>query len=168
MVCLKGEQNPNYRTGYCVKGVKCSLYNSWRAMKARCLNPNNPKYHRYGGRGIKIYEKWLNIKNFSEWALANGWQQGFSIDRINNDGDYTPENCRWVSVSENSRKKNTTKIDILTAQKIRSRINENWNELAKEYGCTLGNIWFIMHNFTHMPEGENYATKRKHLKGNNC
>ena len=164
MADISGKNNPNYKTGYCIKGVKCSLYNSWRNMKARCLNPKSPKYYRYGGRGIKICKEWLNIENFAAWSLSHGWKQGFSIDRINNDGDYCPENCKWVSVSKNSRKKSTTKIDILTAQKIRSRINENWYDLAKEYGCTHGNIWFIMNNFTHMPEGENYITKRK----NNC
>lgn len=151
---IRGNKNPNYKTGYCINGEKPSFYNSWQGMKARCLNKNHPKYKRYGGRGIKIYDGWMDIKGFSKWALENGWKEGLTIDRIDNDGDYCPENCIWVSVSENSRKKRTTKIDMITAQEIRSRINEDWNELAKEYGCTHGNIWFIMKNFTHVPEGE--------------
>lgn len=151
---FRGKNNPNYKTGYRIAGNKTSLYNSWQGLKARCLNVNHPKYKRYGGRGIKVCDEWLKIEGFAKWALSSGWKEGLTIDRIDNDGDYCPENCRWVSVSENSRKKRTTKIDIIKAQEIRSRINEDWNDLAKEYGCTHGNIWFIMHNFTHVPEGE--------------
>lgn len=155
---ISGIKNPNYRTGYCINGKQPSFYHSWRGMKERCLNKNNPKYKRYGGRGICICKDWLEIKNFAEWALRNGWKEGLTIDRIDNDGNYCPNNCRWVSVSENSRKKRTTKIDMITAQEIRERINEDWYELAKEYGCSHGNIWFIMHNLTHVPE--NCCSKR--------
>lgn len=158
------EKNPNYKTGYCIKGNTPSFYHSWQGMKARCFNKNNPKYKRYGGRGITICEDWLKIENFANWSLSNGWKEGMTIDRIDNDGNYCPENCRWVSLSENSRKKSTTKIDMITAQEIRSRINENWKELAKEYNCTEGNIWFIMNNFTHLPDENACATKIKEYK----
>lgn len=151
---FSGSKNPNYRTGYCIKGKTPSFYNTWQNMKGRCLRKTHPKYPRYGGRGITICNEWLDINNFANWALDNGWKEGLTLDRINNDGNYEPSNCRWVSVSENSRKKSTTKIDIVKAQEIRSRINEDWYELAKEYGCSHGNIWFIMNNFTHVPEME--------------
>lgn len=120
-------------------------------MRQRCRNPRNPKWYRYGGRGITVCKEWESVYNFVEWSLEHGWKKGYQIDRIDNDGNYCKENCRWVSVSENSRKKGTTKIDMITAQEIRSRINENWYDLAKEYGCSHGNIWFIMNNFTHVP-----------------
>lgn len=155
----KGKNNPRYKTGLTMNGGS-SLYHSWQAMKQRCLNPKHPKYYRYGGRGITIHKEWLEITEFQKWALANGWKPGYTIDRINNNGNYCPENCRWVSKSENSRKKRTTKIDMITAQEIRSRIKEDWYKLAEEYGCTHGNIWFIMHNFTHIPDGE-CAKKKK-------
>ena len=151
---FSGNKNPNYKTGYCVGGKQPSFYHTWQNIKGRCLRVTHPKYKRYGGRGIKVCDEWLDIKNFAEWALSHGWKEGLTIDRIDNDGDYCPENCRWVSLSENSRKKRTTKIDIVIAQEIRTRINENWYDLAREYGCTHGNIWFIMNNFTHVPEGE--------------
>lgn len=157
-----GESNGRYKTGLCMSGKKTSLYRSWCGMKQRCLNPNNPKYKRYGGRGIKVCTEWLDIVGFYNWAINNGWQEGFSIDRIDNDGDYCPENCKWISVSENSRKKATTKIDMITAQEIRSRINEDWYKLAEEYGCSHGNIWFIMHNFTHLPAGECSKKLKEH------
>ena len=79
------------------------LYRIWVGMKQRCLNPNRPKWHRYGGRGIKVCEAWRNdYMSFRNWALNNGYQEDLTIDRIDNDGDYEPDNCRWVTVSENS------------------------------------------------------------------
>lgn len=150
----EGKENPNYRTGMRCKGVKTSLATSWDNMKQRCLNPNHPKFHRYGGRGIKIYEPWLISANFVNWAKSNGWQEGLTIDRIDNDGDYCPENCRWVSVSENSRRKSTSKLSNKDAAEIRKRRNENWYKLAEEFKCSHGCIWFIMNDFTHVPDGE--------------
>ena len=163
MADVKGKNNPRYKTGLTMNGGS-GLYNSWQNMKQRCTNPNHPKYARYGGRGIKICAEWQDITGFFAWAKESGWKNGLTIDRIDNDGDYCPENCRWVYVAENSRKKRTTKIDMITAQEIRSRIKEDWHKLAKKYGCTYGNIWFIMNNFTHLPDGEcskNLKSKNK-------
>lgn len=159
-VCKKNKKRKN---GFKSNMEYASLYHSWQNMKSRCLRKTHPKYSRYGGRGIKVCGEWLDILGFASWALNNGWKSGLTIDRIDNDGDYCPNNCRWVSHSENSRKKRTTKIDIITAQEIRSRKNENWDSLAEEYGCTKGNIWFIMHNFTHVPDGQ-CAKKLKERK----
>lgn len=159
----KGKLNGNYRHGF-AHNKEESWYNSWVKMRSRCNNKNDKKYYRYGGRGIKICEEWSDPIVFRQWSIENGWKKGLTIDRIDNDGDYCPQNCRWVSVSENSRKKSTTKIDIITAQEIRSRINEDWHKLAEEYGCSHGNIWFIMNNFTHLPEGE--CTKKLKEKRN--
>lgn len=75
----------------------------YRAMKKRCYNPSSNRYYRYGGRGIKICDEWLeNIDAFREWAINNGYNDSLSIDRIDNDGDYCPENCRWISMSDQS------------------------------------------------------------------
>ena len=148
---ISGEKNPNYRTGFRTSNKNPSFYNTWLNMKARCLRTTHPKYKRYGGRGITICKEWLDIKNFADWSKKNGWEQGLTIDRIDNDGNYCPENCRWVSPSENSRKKSTTKISQETATEIRKRKDENWYDLAKEYGCSHANIWFIMHDITHVP-----------------
>lgn len=132
------------------------IYNSWQNMKSRCLRKSHPKYHRYGGRGIKICPEWIDIQGFYEWSLENGWQPGLTLDRIDNNGDYSPSNCRWVSVSENSRDKSTTKITFEQAKHIRERAanGECEKELAEEHGVVHGTIWFIVNNFTHVEEGK--------------
>jgi len=80
------------------------LYDVWCSMKSRCLNPKNKAYKYYGGKGIKICKEWKNnYMMFKNWALANGYKEGLTIDRIDNDGNYCPENCQWLTKSENSR-----------------------------------------------------------------
>ena len=79
-----------------------SLFSVWCGMKRRCYNPHEHKYSRYGGRGIKLCDEWKNdFQAFYDWAIANGYQKGLQIDRINNDGNYEPCNCRFVTIQEN-------------------------------------------------------------------
>ena len=77
------------------------IYRIWGAMKTRCSNTNRKCYPNYGGRGIKVCKEWAdNFKAFNLWALANGYADNLSIDRVNNAGNYEPTNCRWATVSE--------------------------------------------------------------------
>lgn len=76
-----------------------------KAMIHRCYNPNNRFYKNYGGRGIIVCDEWKDsLEKFVEWALYNGWEKGLSIDRRDNNGHYSPENCHWITISENSKK----------------------------------------------------------------
>ena len=79
-----------------------TLYNMWYNIRARCYNPKKNQYKDYGGRGIKICKRWLDRDTFIAWCLNNGWKPGLQLDRRNNDGNYTPSNCRFVTPKENS------------------------------------------------------------------
>ena len=94
-----------------IAGYKLSedrLYNVWNTMLARCYNPKNPSYHNYGGRGISVCEAWRNsFFEFKGWAISAGYdyskeRKEQAIDRVDNDADYCPENCKWVSMRENN------------------------------------------------------------------
>jgi hypothetical protein len=82
------------------------LYQVWAQTKNRCYNKNDKRYKDYGGRGISVCLDWKhNPKVFIEWALTHGWKKGLCIDRINNDGNYKPDNCRFVTRAESNRNK---------------------------------------------------------------
>lgn len=81
----------NSKVGY-------SIYSAWNSMVRRCTNPKDHKYYRYGARGIIVCDEWKdNYENFYNWSIQNGYKLGLSLDRINNDGNYEPNNCRWTT-----------------------------------------------------------------------
>lgn len=85
-----------------------SAYKVWRKMKKRCSNPADKDYEKYGGRGIFVCERWQKFENFLE--DMGDRPEGLQLDRINNDGPYTLENCRWTTAQENSNNRRSSKF----------------------------------------------------------
>ena len=82
------------------------LYRILQGMKRRCFNPNDPNYKNYGGRGITVCKSWDNsFEAFERWALSHGYADNLTIDRIDNNGNYEPRNCLWITRSENASKR---------------------------------------------------------------
>lgn len=102
------------------------LYSIWRGMKSRCANKNTENYKTYGGRGISVCDEWDgNFQPFKQWAESHGYEKGLQIDRIDVNGNYCPENCRWVTpkINGNNRRDNV----VLTAFGEQKTM-KNWSE----------------------------------------
>lgn len=106
--CLLSEKSKDRMQAMVTKhgGRGTNLYRVWCGIKERCLNENNKSYHNYGGRGITICDQWKDdFVAFRDWAMENGYKEGLEIDRKDNDGPYSPENCRWTTPVENCQNK---------------------------------------------------------------
>jgi len=89
--------------------VRCQrLYSVWTTMIHRCEDAKREKYKDYGGRGIAVCKEWHEPNTFMDWAFSSGYSEGLQLDRINNSGGYSPDNCRWVTPKQNSRNRRNT------------------------------------------------------------
>lgn len=136
-----GCNNNNYKHG----GKGTRLFHTWVDMRQRCSNPHNHAYKNYGGRGIKVCSEWESFRAFQSWALSNGYKEELTIDRIDVNGNYCPENCRWVNAivqglnRRNNRHitykgqtktlKEWAEIYNMHYDKLRWRLN-NWSSLT--------------------------------------
>lgn len=128
--CLKKEMlaEKNFKHGFCGTG----LYQCWQDMKKRCYDKNRAQYKDWGGRGISVCEDWLSFENFKIWAVKNGYQPGLTIERVDNNGNYSPENCKFIrKQDQNSNRRNTVVISF-------DGKNMNIEQWAKYLGLKRG------------------------------
>ena len=112
------------------------LYGIWSDMRLRCYDEKNIAYHRYGGRGITICDEWKNdVKAFYDWATENGYKDSLTIDRIDNDGNYCPENCRWATVKEQASNRRS---NIFVTHNGKTQTMKEW---ANEVGIPYKVVW---------------------------
>ena len=115
--------------------TKTKLYNTWSGMRHRCNNPNDDRYKDYGGRGIRVCDEWLNsYEVFRDWSLSHGFENNLTIDRIDNDGNYEPSNCRWV---DNKTQANNKRSNVIIEH---NGIKKNTTEWGNELGINPRNI----------------------------
>lgn len=124
--CLIADKNKQ-RTTHRKSNIR--LYNIWRNMKARCNCKTNPFYKNYGERGIKICSDWIMFENFYNWSINNGYNENLSIDRIDVNGNYEPNNCRWIPLSKQAYNKRDSIM-----------ININGEEKCLAEWCKLYNV----------------------------
>lgn len=159
--CLKREKKFNLKHGK----AKTRLYHIWNGMKQRCFNSKAIKYHNYGGRGITVCKTWQkDFMSFYEWAICNGYDESKSreqqvLDRIDNNGNYEPNNCRWITQSENCRNRNN---NVLLNKNGISKTIAEWCEELNLNQRTVANRAKKYEDINEILSNENLERK-KHL-----
>lgn len=120
-------------------GFGTRLYAVWNSMRQRCNNPNNAAYHNYGGRGISICEEWGDFASFRDWSYQSGYNDSLpkgecTLDRIDVDRDYSPDNCRWISMKDQCLNKRN--MVYLTYNGATNTLMK-WSELTGVKYCTI-------------------------------
>lgn len=123
----------NLTHGHSVDGRPSRTYTSWLGMIARCRDPRHCRFQRYGGRGISICERWNSFANFLA-DMGERPSNKHSLDRINNDGNYEPGNCRWATASQQSRNRSTSRFVDFEGQSL------SMADVAERYGITSSTI----------------------------
>ena len=132
--CLINDKNANRATH---NMSQTRLYRTWAGIKARCYYTSQPAYKSYGARGIKMCDEWLHsFDAFAKWALSNGYQDDLTIERIDNDKGYNPDNCKWIGLGEQANNRHS---NIKITYKGDTR---NLSEWCKIYGKD----YYLVHN----------------------
>lgn len=114
-------------------------YNSYRCMKSRCYRTKDHSYKYYGGRGIKVCKEWLNIENFEKWVSENPYFDGATLDRIDSNKDYSPDNCRWATMCEQDNNRRNT---IIVTWNGETHSLSEWANITGINRSTLGNRYW--------------------------
>lgn len=135
--CMERENKKNLGRFTVKHGMtETRLYSVWRGVKDRCTNPNTEHYDRYGGRGIRICDEWLHsFEAFRDWSIKAGYDETLtgkeqSLDRVNVDGNYCPENCRWISMKQQARNRKDTVYIETEAGPISARLFAEQNKIT--------------------------------------
>lgn len=113
---------------------KTRLYRIWKGMKERCYRKNH-KSKNYGDRGISVCDEWRDsFESFRDWAMGNGYSDSLTIDRIDVDGNYTPENCKWSTYLEQANNTRKTRFFIVDGEKL------TVTDISQKYGISRGTI----------------------------
>lgn len=110
---IKNQALQRTQHGKAIVDSRPRIYNIWLGMRSRCNNPNDTGYSNYGARGITVCQEWDDFVKFEKWSMENGYSETLTLDRIKNDGNYEPQNCRWITKLEQSRnKRNNHQVTI--------------------------------------------------------
>lgn len=126
------------------------LHHIWKNMRQRCSNPHKPDYKYYGGKGITVDDIWNDYEVFAKWAIGNGYRDDLTIDRIDVNGNYCPDNCRWVSMTEQARNMSRNRVITYNGE---SHCLSEWGEILGINDKVLGHRinaygWSVERAFT--------------------
>lgn len=135
-------------------GKRSRLYYIWTSMHQRCTNPLATGYHNYGGRGIKVCSEWEDFGAFHRWAVSHGYKPNLTIERIDNNGDYRPGNCRWATTKEQGRNRRNNQLVTFRGETM---LLMDWSErLGIRYVTLHARLfrygWPVEQAFTQKPQ----------------
>ena len=150
--CLQKDINLKLRQTHGKTNTR--IYNIWVGMKQRCLTPSTSCYKYYGGRGISLCDEWKSFEPFNEWAISNGYQENLTLDRIDVNGNYEPQNCRWITLKE--QQNNTRRNHYITYNGETKTLKEWSEQLGINHSTLLDRLrhpnWSIEEALT-IPKG---------------
>lgn len=133
---LRSGHTKTCRKCFLEEGQNERVYRIWREILTRCYNKGNKRYKDYGGRGIVMCDEWKsNFKTFYKWAMANGYQDDLTIDRINVNGNYEPSNCRWATWLQQANNKRNNRVFTYNGETLTLK------QLAIKYGVDYRKTW---------------------------
>lgn len=159
-IAIKERIKLNTKHGFYIGRKPDKFITTYNSMVQRCTNKNSSYYSRYGGRGIRVCDEWMsNKKAFHDWCALT-YIEGCSLDRIDNNGDYCPENCRWVNKTTQARNRSSNKIyETSKGTGCQSELSHIWGISEKLVSQRIKRGWEIEKAFATPPRKGNYRRK---------